>query len=71
VIDRCPLRATGRHLLAQEDQHVREHHDLVRAGADLHGCTAERVDPELLVRVDAGDIQVVMSVYNWSVFRRQ
>src|SRR6185295_17008950 len=69
VIHRAASRAGGRRRRVEEDQDVREPHDLPRA--DFHDRAAERVDEELLLGVDVRRVQVVMTVDDGSILRSE
>ena len=62
MIHRRALGAPCRCLLAQEHERIRESDDGVWRGRGVDERAAERFDEESPVRVDAGDVQVVVAV---------
>src|SRR5581483_4711915 len=62
VIEGGAARGPGRLLLAKEDEGVRKLYDV--DAAHLDGFSAQRVGPKLLVRRDAGDVEMVMAYAN-------
>ena len=59
MVERRAACRAGRLLRAKKDERVGKRHDV--DAAELHGRPAERVDPELLLRVDARDVQVIVT----------
>ena len=69
VVDRrafCPAAWRARR---QHDEHIRKLDDLGRRCADFDRRAAKSVHPEFLVRVHAGDVQMMVAVDDGTVFR--